>query len=198
MHLHTHTQELGVFPRNRGLGALQTFGSFDANLLESFRLFHWPNNCLDQLLNLFIKATNVGVLLRRLLINLHGFDSTIVLSGESIENKVRVLVDPNKIAGLQFLVVNETYQRKEDGLSRRCLDYGGFSDSGCVKIDICTLLSGLLIDIQVKNLDNISNQIRELSIVLLQCSQQRTDGWLERVLLLFVITYAYLLFSILS
>lgn len=65
-----------------------TLGCLDANLLETIRLLHGPDNGLDQLLDLLGQATDVGVLLGRLLVDLHRLDSAVVLCGEGIEDEI--------------------------------------------------------------------------------------------------------------
>ena len=65
-----------------------TLRCLDANLLESLRLLHRPYNSLDQLLNLLVQTTNICVLLRRLLIDLHGLDSAVVFRGKCVQNEI--------------------------------------------------------------------------------------------------------------
>lgn len=56
-----------------------TFRSFDANLLEEISLLHGPDDSLHKLFDLFVQSSNIGVLLCRLLVHFHGFDSTVIL-----------------------------------------------------------------------------------------------------------------------
>lgn len=58
-----------------------TLRRLDANLLEALGFLHGPHYSLDQLFNLFVKTTNICVLLRWLLVDLHRLDSAVVLGG---------------------------------------------------------------------------------------------------------------------
>jgi len=94
-----------------------TFGGLDSNLLEALGLLHGPDDSLDQLFNLLVQTTNVGVLFGRLLVDLHGLDSAVVLGGECVENEVRILVDANEVTRLELFVVDKTDQGQEDCLA---------------------------------------------------------------------------------
>jgi hypothetical protein len=65
-----------------------TFGSLDSDLLEALSLLHRPDNSFDQLFNLLVQTTDVGVLFGGLLVDFHGLDSAVVLGGECVENEV--------------------------------------------------------------------------------------------------------------
>jgi hypothetical protein len=65
-----------------------TFGSLDSDLLEALSLLHGPDNSFDQLFNLLVQTTDVGVLFGGLLVDFHGLDSAVVLGGECVENEV--------------------------------------------------------------------------------------------------------------
>lgn len=117
-----------------------TLWRLDANLLEPLRLLHGPDDGLDKLLDLLVETTNVRVLLCRLLIDLHGLDSAVVLGRKRVENEIGVLIDTNKIARLQGGGVDQTDQREEDGLSCRCLDDCGLAHAGGIQIDVGALL----------------------------------------------------------
>jgi hypothetical protein len=67
---------------------IHTLGSLDSNLLETLSLLHGPDDSFDQLFNLLVQTTNVGVLFGGLLVNFHGLDSAVVLCGECIKNEV--------------------------------------------------------------------------------------------------------------
>lgn len=68
--------------------AVHTLGRLDADLLEPLRLLHGPYNGLDQLVNLLVEATDIRVLLGRLLINLHGLDPAVVLGRERVQHQI--------------------------------------------------------------------------------------------------------------
>jgi len=55
-----------------------TFWSFDADLLEELSLLHGPDDSFHKLFDLFVQASNIGVLLCRLLVHFHGFDSAVI------------------------------------------------------------------------------------------------------------------------
>ena len=89
------------------VGFRHTLGSFDADLLKSIRLLHGPHDGFNELFYLFIQTTHVAVLLGGLLIDFHSLDSTIVLSGQSVEDEIGILVHTDQIAGLEGLVVDQ-------------------------------------------------------------------------------------------
>lgn len=120
-----------------------TLWRLDANLLEALGLLHGPHDGLDELLNLLVQPTDVAVLLSRLLVNLHGLDSAIVLCRESVEDQVRVLVDADQVAGLEGFGVDEADEGQEDGLSRRRLDHGRLADPCGIEVDVGALLQRL-------------------------------------------------------
>lgn len=122
---------------------VHTLRGFDANLLEALSLLHRPDNSLNQLLNLFVQASDVRVLFRGLLVNLHCLHSAVVLRGQGIKNKVRILIHTDKIAWLELLVIYEADEGQKDGLSCRCLDDCRLAYSGGVEIDVCAFLSRL-------------------------------------------------------
>jgi hypothetical protein len=59
-------------------------------------------------------------------------------------------------------MIYEAYERKEDGLSSRCLDDGGFADAGGVEVNVSTFFSSFGRDIKVEYLNNVSYEVREL------------------------------------
>ena len=60
---------------------LDTFWCLDTDLLEALSFFHGPHNSFDKFFDLLVQTADVGVLLCRLLIDLHGFDAGVVLCG---------------------------------------------------------------------------------------------------------------------
>lgn len=90
---------------------MPTFRGLDANLLEPIGFLHGPHNRLDQLLDLLIQPAHVSVLLRGLLIHLHGFDSAVIFGRQGVEDEIRVLVNADEIGGLQLVRVDEANER---------------------------------------------------------------------------------------
>ena len=89
------------------VGSRHTLGSFDADLLETICLLHGPDDGLHELFYLLIQTTNVAVLLGGLFIDFHSLDSAIVLSGQGVQDEVGILIDADKIAGLEGLVIDQ-------------------------------------------------------------------------------------------
>lgn len=52
----------------------------DTDVIELFFVSNWQNDSFSQFFDLLIKATDVGILFRRSLFNLHGSDSGIIFS----------------------------------------------------------------------------------------------------------------------
>ena len=140
-----------------------TFGSLDSNLLEALGLLHGPDNSLYQLFDLLVQTTNVGVLFGGLLVHFHGLDSAVVLGGECVENEIRVLVDTDEITRLKLFVVDKTDQGEEDGLASRCLDDGRLAYACGIQIDVGSLFGSIFFDVQVEDLDNVSDEVWELT-----------------------------------
>ena len=61
---------------------------------------------------------------------LHGLDPRVVFCGELFQDEVGVLVDANEVARLQLFRLDETDDRQEVRLSRRCLDNCAFACNG--------------------------------------------------------------------
>jgi hypothetical protein len=140
-----------------------TFGSLDSNLLEALGLLHGPDDSLDQLFNLLVQTTDVGVLFGGLLVDFHGLNSAVVLGRECVENEVRVLVDTDEITGLELFVVDKTNQGEEDGLASRCLDDSRLAYACGIQIDVGTLFGSIFFDVQIEDLDNVSDKVWELT-----------------------------------
>jgi hypothetical protein len=143
-----------------GRHAIYTFGSLDANLLKPLRLFHGPYHSLDELFDLLVQASNIGVLLCRLLVDLHGLDSAIVFSGKSIQDKIRILVDTDEVAGLELFVIHESDERKEDGLTSRGLDDGGLAHAGGIQIYIGAFFRSFRLDIKIQQFHDVAHEVR--------------------------------------
>jgi hypothetical protein len=126
-----------------------TLWRLDANLLESFGLLHRPDNSFNELLDLLVQTSNISVLLSWLLVDLHGLDTAVVLGGQGIENKIGVLVHTNQVTGLQLLVVDETDERQEDGLSCGGFDDGGLAYAGRVQVDVCAFFRSFGCDVEI-------------------------------------------------
>lgn len=58
----------------------------------------WEDNGFSQFLDLFVQTTNISVLFARLLIDLHGLDSAVILVGEFLEENVSVLIHSYKLS----------------------------------------------------------------------------------------------------
>lgn len=56
-------------------------------------------------------------------------------------------------------MIDQADEGKEDGLSGRCLDDGRFADTGGVEIDVGTFFGSLFFDIEVKDLNNIADEV---------------------------------------
>lgn len=82
------------------------------------------DNSLNQLLDLFVQTTNVAVLFRGPLVDLHGLYSRIILCWERLQNQVRIFVDTHKVTGLEGLGINQANDRQEVSLSGGGLDDG--------------------------------------------------------------------------
>jgi hypothetical protein len=154
---------------------MHTLWRLDADLLEPFSLLHGPDDSLDELLNLLVQTTDICVLLGRLLIDLHRLHSAVVLGGQCVKDEIRVFVDTDKVTGLEFLVVDQTDERQEDGLSCGCLDDRRLAYSGGVEIDVCTLLSRFSRDVQIQYFDNVADQVWELPVL-----NQRVALWTRK------------------
>jgi hypothetical protein len=66
----------------------RTLGCLDADLLEPLGLLHGPHYRLNELLDLLVQTSDIGVLLRWLLVDFHGLDTAVVLGGQGVENEV--------------------------------------------------------------------------------------------------------------
>ena len=66
---------------------------------HTYLMCYREHNCLHQLLYLLIEATNVTVVLCRLLIHLHGLDSGVILCWQRVQNEVGVLQQTNSNSG---------------------------------------------------------------------------------------------------
>jgi hypothetical protein len=60
-------------------------------------------------------------------------------------------------------VVDQTNEGQEDGLSRGSLDDGGLANTSRVQVDVCTFFRCFLGDVEIQYLDNVADEIRELS-----------------------------------
>lgn len=57
-------------------------------------------------------------------------------------------------------MVHETNERQVDSLASGSLDNRGLAHSSSVKIDVGSFLSGFGLDVQVQQLDDISDKVR--------------------------------------
>jgi hypothetical protein len=126
-----------------------TFWRFNTDLLEFLSLLHRPYYGFHKLFNLLVQASNIGVLLSRLLVHFHRLHTAVIFGREGIQNKIRILIDTDKITRSELLVVDQTDEREEDGLSGGGLDDGGFPNTCGVKVDISTFFSCLCLNIKI-------------------------------------------------
>lgn len=129
-----------------------TLGSLDTQRLELLGLLHGQDDSLDELLDLFVQPSNVGVRVCRLLIDLHRLDSRVILRWQSIENEVRILVDANEVSWLERLGGDESDEGEEDGLTSGSLDDGALALALRVQVDIGSLAGFLLVWVDVEDL----------------------------------------------
>lgn len=124
--------------------------SLETNFLKLFFVDQREDNGLSKLLNLLVKASYLRVLYIGSFLKLHGLDSCVKFSWQSVKNQIAVLVNSYYVIWLELFWVNKACQWKVDGLSVCCLYYH------C----LVAFLRGLLI--YLKNLVYSCNQIRKL------------------------------------
>lgn len=61
-------------------------------------------------------------------------------------------------------MVDQTDQGEENGLTGRRFDDGGFAHTGSVEIDVGAFFGSLCCDIEIENLDNVADEVRELAM----------------------------------
>lgn len=57
-------------------------------------------------------------------------------------------------------MVDKADKREEDGLTGGCLDDGGLANTGGIEVDVGTFLSSFSADIEIKDFDNVADEIR--------------------------------------
>ena len=78
----------------------------DSDGSEHFHVGHWKHDGFDELLDLLVAASNVGVVLTRLFVNLHSLDAGIKLAGQLLQDEIAVLVNSNQVRRLQLVAVD--------------------------------------------------------------------------------------------
>ena len=130
-----------------------TFRCSDTQCLELFGLLHRENDRFDEFFNLLVETSDVGIRLCRLLVNLHGLDSGVVLGGEGVEDEVRVLVDADQISRFERFGGDESDEGEEDGLTGGGLDDGAFAGTLRVEVDVGSV-GFVYIGVDVENLQS--------------------------------------------
>ena len=59
-------------------------------------------------------------------------------------------------------MVDEADKREENGLAGGSLDDGGFADAGGVEVDVGAFFGGFFFDVEVKDLDDVADEVGEL------------------------------------
>lgn len=72
----------------------------NTDVIELFFVSDWQNDGFSEFFNLLIKSTNIGILLRRPLFNLHGSDSWIIFGREFFQKNVRILIYTDELSWL--------------------------------------------------------------------------------------------------
>jgi hypothetical protein len=75
---------------------------------------------------LLVQPSNIRILLRRLLLQFHRFDSRVVLCWQLLKQDVGVLVDTHQFSGFEVCTVHQARDRQEDGVSGTSLDNHAF------------------------------------------------------------------------
>ena len=141
---------VGTGPGQQGLAGTgrsvkeDALGRADADGIEHVLVRHGEDDGLDELLNLLVGTADVGILLGRPLVDLHGLDAGVEFGGELLEDEVGVLVGAHQIGGFEVVHLDEAGNGKVDGLSGRCADDGALGLAGSIGVGGGTLLVGLL------------------------------------------------------
>eukprot|EP00037_Helgoeca_nana_P025280 m.274576 g.274576 ORF g.274576 m.274576 type:complete len:377 (+) comp26901_c1_seq1:1639-2769(+) len=107
---------------------------------ETLLVLERQYDCLDQLFDLLVQPTNVGVHFLWLLVDLHRLHSRVVLGGQRVQDQVRVFVHAHQVCRLQILRWYQTNHWQEDRLSGRRLDDSRFALALRVQVNVCTVL----------------------------------------------------------
>mmetsp|Transcript_5764 Transcript_5764/g.13141 ORF Transcript_5764/g.13141 Transcript_5764/m.13141 type:complete len:201 (-) Transcript_5764:391-993(-) len=97
-----------------------SLGSLDANGVEHILVRHGEDNRLDEFLNLFVAAANIGIFLGRPLVDLHGLDTRVKFGGQLFKNEVRIFVGTHEIGWLELVGINKTGNGEVNRLTSRC------------------------------------------------------------------------------
>ena len=101
---------------------------------------HGQHDGLHQLLDLLLKSSNIAVVLRWLLVNLHRLHTRIILGRQRVQDEVGVLVDAHQVARLEFVRVNQTDDGQEDGLPRGRLQHHSLAAALRVQVHVAAVL----------------------------------------------------------
>jgi len=98
----------------------------NANRLKDLFVGDRQNNSLLHLTKLLGESTDIRVSLLRLLVDLHGLDTGVILGRQLVEDEVAIFVDTDEVTRLQVLRVDEANNGKKNGLNkRRCQKASG-------------------------------------------------------------------------
>mmetsp|Transcript_16790 Transcript_16790/g.40142 ORF Transcript_16790/g.40142 Transcript_16790/m.40142 type:complete len:433 (-) Transcript_16790:29-1327(-) len=143
-------------------------GGFDADGVEHVFVGHGEDDGLDELLDLFVRAADVGIFLGGSLVHLHGLDAGVEFGGKLFEDEVRILVRAHEVRGLELVGIHEARHGKVNRLTGRRLDDGAPGLALRVHVGGAPLLHLLVLQpvlrLRLENLHDISHEVRKLLV----------------------------------
>ena len=104
----------------------EALGWTNTKLLESFLVSHRQHNSFNQLFNLLVESTDVGVLFNWSLVDFHGFDAGIILGWQLFIDDETLFVARDQLTWLQVFSLDHAEDWQVDSVSASCLDYKRF------------------------------------------------------------------------
>mmetsp|Transcript_121017 Transcript_121017/g.387456 ORF Transcript_121017/g.387456 Transcript_121017/m.387456 type:complete len:206 (+) Transcript_121017:867-1484(+) len=126
---------------------------------------HRQDDGLHQLLNLLVQTTDVAVLIRGALINLHRLHARVVLSRELVQHQVRILVHTDQVVGLDIAGLDQADDRQENRLTSSRLDH----DAGLICARVYELIGAVVVvhvRLELQDLGDRGDHVRQLAIQL--------------------------------
>ena len=129
--------------------------------IKSILVSHGKDDGFDEFLNLFIQATNISVFFSRSLIDFHRFNTRIILRRQFLIDNKALFVDSNKFTRLELFRLNHADYRKINCVSTR----GLYNERLLLfaHIGLLESVALILIILNIENLANICNHMRQLS-----------------------------------
>mmetsp|Transcript_31688 Transcript_31688/g.75269 ORF Transcript_31688/g.75269 Transcript_31688/m.75269 type:complete len:334 (+) Transcript_31688:294-1295(+) len=150
----------------RGAVQQDALGRLDPEGAELVLVRDGEDDRLHELLDLLVQPANVRVVLRWLLVHLHGLHPGVVLRRERVEDEVAVLVDSHQVARLKRLRVHQPHHWEEYRLPRGGLQHNALPLALAVEVHIGAILLLVLVRGDVQHLHDIANKVRELVVQL--------------------------------